>query len=129
MDNATHRPRAATSDGLTRGVELAHPGRREAGLTLWADEELSLCLMLFTGDALPDHRYRRALAVEPMTCPPNAFRTGSDLIRLEPGEAFTGSVGAHTLVTPAWQPVKPRLRPVRLLVAWTVNAAAVWVAS
>ena len=32
-------------------------------------------------------------------------------------------------MTPAWQPVKPRLRPVRLLVAWTVNAAAVWVAS
>jgi aldose 1-epimerase len=25
-----------------------------------------------------------------MTCPPNAFRTGDDLIRLEPGERFDG---------------------------------------
>ena len=38
-------------------------------------------LMLFTGDPLPDVA-RRSLAVEPMTCPPNAFRTGRDLIRL-----------------------------------------------
>ena len=37
--------------------------------------------MLFTGDPLPDVA-RRSLAVEPMTCPPNAFRTGRDLIRL-----------------------------------------------
>ena len=28
-----------------------------------------------------------------------------------------------------WQPAKPRLRPVRLLVAWAVGAAAVWVAA
>ena len=42
-------------------------------------------LQLFTGDPLPDVS-RRSLAVEPMTCPPNAFRTGEDLVRLEPGE-------------------------------------------
>ncbi len=42
-------------------------------------------LMVFTGDSLPaDHR-RRGIAIEPMTCPPNAFRTGEDVIRLEPG--------------------------------------------
>ena len=76
-------------DGLTR-VSLAHPAG-EAGLTLWADESYPY-LMLFTGDALPDID-RRALAVEPMTCPPNAFRTGSDLIRLEPGESFTSVWG------------------------------------
>ena len=28
-----------------------------------------------------------------MTCPPNAFRTGEDLIRLEPGERFAGTWG------------------------------------
>jgi aldose 1-epimerase len=28
-----------------------------------------------------------------MTCPPNAFRTGEDLIRLEPGDSFTGVWG------------------------------------
>ena len=36
-------------------------------------------LMLFTGDPLPDVS-RRSLAVEPMTCPPNAFRSGEALI-------------------------------------------------
>ena len=36
---------------------------------------------------------RRSLAVEPMTCPPNAFRTGEDLLRLEPGETFAGAWG------------------------------------
>ena len=48
--------------------------------------------MLFTGDLLPDVS-RRSLAVEPMTCPPNAFRSGEGLIRLEPGASFTSSWG------------------------------------
>jgi aldose 1-epimerase len=30
---------------------------------------------------------------EPMTRPPNAFKTGGALIRLEPGDAFTGTWG------------------------------------
>jgi aldose 1-epimerase len=49
-------------------------------------------VQLFTGDPLPDVN-RRALAVEPMTCPPNAFRSGVDVIRLEPGERFSGTWG------------------------------------
>ena len=48
--------------------------------------------MLFTGDPLPDVA-RRSLAVEPMTCPPDAFRSGEDLIRLEPGGSFTSTWG------------------------------------
>ena len=48
--------------------------------------------MLFTGDPLPDVD-RRSLAVEPMTCPPNAFRSGEALIRLEPGGSFTSTWG------------------------------------
>ena len=48
--------------------------------------------MVFTGDPLPDVA-RRSLAVEPMTCPPNAFRTGDHLIRLEPGTSFTSAWG------------------------------------
>ena len=52
--------------------------------------------MLFTGDPLPDVN-RRALAVEPMTCPPNAFRTGDSVIRLAPGESAAGvwGIAAH----------------------------------
>jgi aldose 1-epimerase len=58
---------------------------------VWADDAWRH-VQLFTGDPLPDVA-RRSLAVEPMTCPPNAFRTGEDLIRLEPGETFTGTWG------------------------------------
>lgn len=32
---------------------------------------------------------RVALAIEPMTCPPDAFRTGTDLVSLEPGLGHT----------------------------------------
>ena len=80
-------------DDLVR-VVLRHPDDGSE-LTLWADEAYRY-LMVFTGDPLPDVN-RRSLAVEPMTCPPNAFRTGEALIRLEPGESFAGSWG----LTPA----------------------------
>ena len=80
-------------DGLAR-VRLHEPGSG-AGLTLWVDGAYGY-LMVFTGDPLPDVN-RRSLAVEPMTCPPNAFRTGAGLVRLEPGESFTGRWG----LTPA----------------------------
>jgi aldose 1-epimerase len=48
--------------------------------------------MLFTGDPLADVK-RRSLGVEPMTCPPNAFRSGDALIRLNPGTSFTSTWG------------------------------------
>jgi aldose 1-epimerase len=35
---------------------------------------------------------RRYLAVEPMTCPPNAFRSGVDLVVLQPGETHAASL-------------------------------------
>ena len=75
-------------DGRAR-VELA--GRPGMGLTLWVDEAYRY-LMVFSGDPLPDVD-RRSLAVEPMTCPPNAFRTGEALARLEPGSSFTSAWG------------------------------------
>jgi aldose 1-epimerase len=59
--------------------------------TLWVDESYPY-VMVFTGDALPDVA-RRSVAVEPMTCAPNAFRSGDGLIRLEPGETHSGSWG------------------------------------
>jgi aldose 1-epimerase len=54
--------------------------------------------MVFTGDALPDVA-RRSVAIEPMTCAPNAFRSGDGLVRLEPGETHTGSWGIVPLVS------------------------------
>jgi aldose 1-epimerase len=75
-------------DGLAR-VVLREPGG--AATTLWVDGAYRY-LMLFTGDPLPDVA-RRCLAVEPMTCPPDAFRTGEAVVRLEPGATWTGSWG------------------------------------
>ena len=78
------------SDGRAR-IELAAPNR--VGATLWMDGGYRY-LMLFTGDALPEaERRRRSLGVEPMTCAPNAFRTGEGLLVLEPGESFAAAWG------------------------------------
>ena len=88
LDNAfTDLERDA--DGLAR-VEL-RDSDRDSKISLWVDQAYPY-LMLFSGDPLPNLR-RRSLAVEPMTCPPNAFRTGDGLIRLEPGASFTGTWG------------------------------------
>ena len=59
--------------------------------TVWVDDRFPY-LMVFTGDPLPDVA-RRSIAVEPMTCPPNSFRSGEGLIRLEPGQSHAGSWG------------------------------------
>jgi aldose 1-epimerase len=58
---------------------------------VWLDESYGY-VQLFTGDPLPDVA-RRSLAVEPMTCPPNAFRSGEGLLRLDPGERFAARWG------------------------------------
>ena len=78
------------SDGRAR-VDLDHPDGA-AGVTLWADERFGY-LMVFTGDTLDEGSRRTAVAVEPMTCPPDAFRTGTDLTVLRPGARWTGTWG------------------------------------
>jgi aldose 1-epimerase len=80
---------ARDDDGLVR-VDLLDPGSGTRTV-LWADEAYGY-LQVFTGDPLPDVT-RRSLAVEPMTCPPNAFRTGEAVVRLEPGETWMGKWG------------------------------------
>ena len=76
-------------DGIAR-ISLHDPTTGE-GTTLWLDASYPY-LMVFSGDPLPDVN-RRSLAVEPMTCPPNAFRTGESLIIVEPGESVTSTWG------------------------------------
>lgn len=61
-------------------------------LTVWADAAFGWW-QIYTGDTLTGERYRRSVAVEPMTCPPDAFRSGRDLIVLEPGQTWTASWG------------------------------------
>jgi aldose 1-epimerase len=41
-------------------------------------------VQLFTGDTLPERR-RQGLAIEPNTCPPNAFNNDLGLIRIAAG--------------------------------------------
>jgi aldose 1-epimerase len=87
LDNA-FADLARDDDGRAR-VLLRDPAGSE--LALWVDESYPF-LMVFTGDPLPDVA-RRSIAVEPMTCPPNAFRSGDSLIRLEPEKFATGAWG------------------------------------
>ncbi|MGY5763625.1 aldose 1-epimerase family protein [Brachybacterium sp. DNPG3] len=42
-------------------------------------------LQIHTGDQPDPAIHRLGLAVEPMTCPPDAFRSGTDVVRLSPG--------------------------------------------
>jgi aldose 1-epimerase len=82
--------------GLARGNDgrvRARVGRGTRAVELWADEGFGY-LQVYTGDTLePASRRRRAVAIEPMTCPPNALATGTDVIRLEPGSTWSGRWG------------------------------------
>jgi aldose 1-epimerase len=69
----------------------------EAGsLTLWADRSFRWW-QVYTGDRFPprDDRIRRSVAIEAMTCGPDAFNTGRDVIVLAPGEGWRGSWGCR----------------------------------
>ncbi len=76
----------------SRGRAWARLSSDRAQIAFWADEGYRW-LQVFTGDGLEPGRRRRALAIEPMTCPPNAFASGTDLLTLEPGEAVMHSWG------------------------------------
>ena len=68
------------------GVARVRIGTRAGAgqLTVWMDERFRF-VQVFTADA--------AIAVEPMTCAPDAFNTGDGLVVLEPGASFTGRCG------------------------------------
>ncbi|WP_374007511.1 aldose epimerase [Leifsonia sp. LS-T14] len=82
------------------GAALSHRLTADdgSGLELWADSAYRWT-QLYRDDAFPsfDGTTRVALAVEPMTAPPNALRTGEGLRWLEPGERWTVSWGIRLL--------------------------------
>lgn len=83
----------ADDDGRWR-VTVSTQERRT---TLWADADAFAYVQLFTGDGLPAARRRcSGLAVEPMTCPANAFNSGSGVLTLAPGEEWTAEFGVVT---------------------------------
>jgi aldose 1-epimerase len=72
-------------------VTIADPSS-DASVTVWADGNFKWW-QVFTGDTLSDERHRRSVAIEPMTCPPDAFRSGRDLIVLAPGRTWSATWG------------------------------------
>jgi aldose 1-epimerase len=64
----------------------------EASVTLWMGEAFEYA-MVYSGDTLAPARRRHGLAVEPMSCAPNAFQSGSGLVRLEPGATHVAEWG------------------------------------
>ncbi len=71
----------------TASLRLVGPSGRGVAMT-W--DRSCPWLQLCIPDANNPTMTRRALAVEPMTCPPDAFNSGVDLVTLPPG-------GEHTL--------------------------------
>ncbi len=88
-------------DGYTR-VTLSNP---EDGFTVTVAMDPShRYIQAYTGDTLPEEAdRRRGIAIEPMTCAPNAFNSGDGLRVLQPGEVFVSSwaLGASYDALPA----------------------------
>jgi aldose 1-epimerase len=88
---------ARDDEGVTT-VQVRDPGTGR-GAALWVDDRHPW-LMVFSADAGWDPP-RQALAVEPMTAPPDAFRSGRDLVTLapagEPGDELSVSWGIRAL--------------------------------
>lgn len=79
-----------SDDGTTR-ITLAAPGERRA-VTVWMDRGFPY-VMVFTGETLAPDRRRRGLAVEPMTCAPDAFNNGLGVRTLEPAMSTSATWG------------------------------------
>lgn len=68
-------------------VTLRHPGTGHE-VVLWMDGAHDF-VQVYTGDDLAAEQARSAIAVEPMTAPANAFRTGEGLLVLGPAGSET----------------------------------------
>jgi galactose mutarotase-like enzyme len=78
-------------DGISR-ISLTAPDARH-GVVVWMDASHRYA-MVYSGDTLGDvTRRRHGLAIEPMTCAPDAFNSGAGLIVLQPGEGHTSTWG------------------------------------
>jgi aldose 1-epimerase len=79
-------------DGLVRHSVLAKGG---TGVEVWAEPAFRW-VQVFTPEEFPG-KGARAVAIEPMTCPPDALNSGVDLLWLAPGESWTGRWGISPL--------------------------------
>ncbi|HEX7659317.1 MAG TPA: aldose 1-epimerase family protein [Pseudonocardiaceae bacterium] len=76
-------------DGL---IHHSLTSRLGGGVDVWAEPDFRW-VQVFLTDGFPGQV--TAIAIEPMTCPPDALNSGVDLIVLEPGESWAGSWGIH----------------------------------
>jgi aldose 1-epimerase len=81
-----------TLDGDGRAVVRLVRADRTHGVEVWCGEGTGY-LQVFSGDTLAPQRRRRGLAVEPMSCAPDAFNSGAGLVTLQPGQSHTLSWG------------------------------------
>ncbi|MGH3744466.1 MAG: aldose 1-epimerase family protein [Mycobacteriales bacterium] len=72
-------------------VRLTRPDGDAA--EIWVDEAYPI-VEIYTADTLSPDRRRRGLGTEPMTCPPDGFRSGQGVIRLSPGDTAVSTWGA-----------------------------------
>jgi len=77
----------ADADGRVR-VRLVDPSTGTGAQITWDPASLPW-LQLHTADLPAPQTSRAGLAVEPMTCPPDAFGSGVDLVVLGPGQEHT----------------------------------------
>lgn len=84
------------ADGLIRHWLRGDDG----GVEVWAEPEFRW-VQVFTPPSWPGRSHGRAVAIEPMTCPPDALNSGVDLLHLEPGAVWSGSWGIAPLVSDA----------------------------
>ncbi|WP_426565646.1 aldose 1-epimerase family protein [Angustibacter sp. McL0619] len=82
------------ADGRWR-IRLTDPGT-DRDVVLWADGAYNWA-QVFSGDTLGPLQRRRGLAVEPMTCPPDAFNApdpaAAGVVRLAPGDEHVATWG------------------------------------
>ncbi len=82
-------------DGVTRISLTAPDGQR--GVCVWMDGSHPYA-MVYSGDTLAEaDRRRRGLAIEPMTCAPDAFNSGAGLVVLQPGDEHSSTWGIAPL--------------------------------
>jgi len=81
---------ARDARGIAR-VELDHPGASRTA-SVWMDERFPY-VQVFTADTVAPPRRRQSIAIEPMSCPPDALRSGADVVRLEPGGRWSARWG------------------------------------
>jgi aldose 1-epimerase len=76
------------------GRGVAELGTRSGGAVVWFDRAFGF-LQVFTPDLLAGGQ--PGVALEPMTCPADAFNSGTGLIVLPPGGSWTGSWGIQPI--------------------------------